>query len=133
MDEQLYNKKNSDFISLKDFVKGTISEIASAIEELNADGKVLVNPYDRRTLDGKLPEEMVAGNLAPIKDVDFCVTIGAARKNDTGGNVDIKVFTANLGKQGTNETVNTIKFSLPVVFPFGRISDIYVDSKDSNP
>lgn len=78
-------ENKTDFISLKDFVKGTISEIASAIEELNTDGKVLVNPYDRRTLDGKLPEEMVAGNLAPIKDVDFCVTIGAVRKTIQAG------------------------------------------------
>lgn len=38
----------------------------------------------------------------------------------------------NDGKQRTNETVNTIKFSLPVVFPFGRISDIYVDDEGSN-
>ena len=40
-------------ISLKDFIKNIISDISSAIRELNTEDDLVVNPYDRIFPNGK--------------------------------------------------------------------------------
>lgn len=119
-------------ISLKDFIKNIISDISSAIRELNTEDDLVVNPYDRIFPNGKYPENTIAGNYAYISYVEFNIAIASVESNKTEGGVAIKVLNGNIGKNLSNESSSTVKFTLPVVFPYGRVNPIG-HPKDSNP
>lgn len=105
-------------MELKDFIKGTISDIAIAIKELNeekSDIGLLVNPnnYDRIT---KAVFSMIEdGRIA--KDIEFNLSISASDTMETGGGIKINVLKAGINNETNNSTISTIKFSIPVVLP----------------
>ncbi len=126
------NNKDEMAISLKDFIKGTISNISSAIRELNTENDLVVNPYDRIFPNDKYPENTIAGNCAYISYVEFNIAVTSVKSNKTEGGVAIKVLNGNIGKNQSNESSSTVKFTLPVVFPYGRVKPID-HPKGSNP
>ena len=103
-------ENKTDFISLKDFVKGTISDIAEAIKELNTGDDLVVNPYDRKFPNG-CREDTIAGNGAYISYVEFNVEIASVESTQNEGGVTIKVLSGNVGKN--NPTNHQVPSSLP--------------------
>ena len=101
-------------MELKDFIKGTISDIAMAIKELNdevSDTGLLVNP-DNHEQD-KAGNSSFIGDGRIIKDIEFNLSLSASDTTEAGGGLKINVLRAGI----SNETVSTIRFSIPVVFP----------------
>lgn len=125
-------ENKTDFISLKDFVKGTISDIAEAIKELNTGDDLVVNPYDRHFPNG-CREDTIAGNGAYISYVEFNVEIASVESTQNEGGVTIKVLSGNVGKKQSNESSSTIRFTLPVVFPPGRVKPMTEDPDNPRP
>lgn len=104
-------------MELKDFIKGTISDIAIAIKELNnekSDMGLLVNPnnYDRIIKD-----EYSIGDGRVVKDIEFNLSISASDTTEAGGGIKINVLKAGINNETSNSTVSIIKFSIPVVLP----------------
>jgi len=105
-------------IELKDFIKGTISDIALAIKELNeenADIGLLVNPnnYDQIRTN----EYSLIGDGRLVKDIEFNLSISASDTTEAGGGLKINVLKAGISNETNNSTVSTIRFSIPVVLP----------------
>ncbi len=125
-------ENKADLISLKDFVKGTISEISAAIRELNIGDDLVVNPYDRKFPNG-CQEKAMAGNNAYISYVEFNVEVASSKSSRNEGGVTIKVLNGNVGKNMSNETSSTVRFTLPVVFPPGRVKPITENPTRSSP
>lgn len=105
-------------MELKDFIKGTISDIAIAIKELNdekSDIGLLVNPnnYDKIVKN----ELSMIGDGRVTKDIEFNLSISASDTIEAGGGLKINVLKANINNETNNSTISTIKFSIPVVLP----------------
>lgn len=105
-------------MELKDFIKGTISDIAIAIKELNdekSDMGLLVNPnnYDRIVKD----EFSMIGDGRIVKDIEFNLSISASDTTEAGGGIKINVLKAGINNEISNSTISAIKFSIPVVLP----------------
>lgn len=124
-------ENKTDFISLKDFVKGTISDIAEAIRELNTGDDLVVNPYDRKFPNG-CQEKSMAGNNAYISYVEFNVEVVSSKSAKNEGGITIRVLNGNIGKNQSNETSSTVRFTLPVVFPPGRVKPLIGHPNSSN-
>ena len=105
-------------MELKDFIKGTISDIAMAIKELNdevSDTGLLVNP-DNHEQD-KAGNSSFIGDGRIIKDIEFNLSLSASDTTEAGGGLKINVLRAGISNETNNSTVSTIRFSIPVVFP----------------
>jgi hypothetical protein len=105
-------------MELKDFVKGTISDIALAIKELNDEKSnigLLVNPNNYDQI--KANEFLFIGDGRLVKDVEFNLSISASDTTEAGGSLKINVLKAGISNEANNSTVSTIRFSIPVVFP----------------
>lgn len=105
-------------MELKDFVKGTISDIALAIKELNDEKSnigLLVNPnnYDQVKAD----KYSFIGDGRLVKDIEFNLSISASDTTEAGGGLKINVLKAGISNETNNSTISTIRFSIPVVFP----------------
>lgn len=109
-------ENKTDFISLKDFVKGTISDIAEAIKELNTGDDLVVNPYDRHFPNG-CREDTIAGNGAYISYVEFNVEIASVESTQNEGGVTIKVLSGNVGKKTIQRIIKYHQVYLTGGFP----------------
>lgn len=104
-------------MELKDFIKGTIADIAIAIKELNEEGTsigLLVNPVDCHCLSKGFSE---TGDGRLVKDIEFNLSISASDTTESGGGIKINVLKAGISNETNNSTVSTIRFSIPVAFP----------------
>lgn len=104
-------------MELKDFIKGTISDIALAINELNEeyrDKGILVNPANCHDISKGVSE---TGDGRLIRDIEFNLVISASNTTSAGGGLKINVLKAGIDNQINNSTLSTIKFSVPVAFP----------------
>lgn len=104
-------------MELKDFIKGTISDIAIAIKELNnekSDMGLLVNPNN---YDCIIKDEYSIGDGRVVKDIEFNLSISASDTTEAGGGIKINVLKAGINNETSNSTVSIIKFSIPVVLP----------------
>ncbi len=73
-------------MELKDFIKGTISDIATAIKELNeekSDIGLLVNPNNYDLITKR--EYSTIGDGRIVKDIEFNLSISASDTTETGG------------------------------------------------
>lgn len=105
-------------MELKDFIKGTITDIATAIKELNEENNdisLFVNPRNFYITERK--NEKICGDGRLVEYVDFNLSISASDKKETGGKIAITVLNAGLQNEYNNSTVSTIKFSIPIIFP----------------
>lgn len=122
-------------MNLKEFIKGTITEISSAISECNAeltDNCTIVNPRNVHGSDRDF--EKVYGYLVketgekkfrrPVHLVNFDVAVTATDKTGTKGGIGIAVGSIGLGAQGKSEAENVsfskLTFSIPVALPNGN-------------
>lgn len=104
-------------MELKDFIKGTISDIALAIKELNDEKAgigLFVNPVDCHCLSKGLSE---TGDGRLVKDVEFNLSISASETTEAGGGIKINVLKAGISNEANNSTISTVRFSIPVSFP----------------
>ena len=104
-------------MELKDFIKGTISDIALAIKELNAehgsDG-LLVNPRGCYSIPNAFAS---TADDRLVKDMEFNLSIGASDTTEAGGGLKINVLKAGISNETNNSTISTVRFSIPVAFP----------------
>lgn len=115
-------------MKLKDFVKDVIIEISEGITEANSvlSGKdVIINPSMLRENNGRLFIDPTHGNrVAQSLDFEVYVTASSSEDNKAG----ISVLTAFLGAGASNSQAenitsrNLLKFSIPVSFPIGGVT-----------
>jgi hypothetical protein len=106
---------NDEPLQLRDFVAETIKQIidgVAAAQEYAKDKKAIVNP---RTLMHHVP---------PPQSVSFDVAITAAKGTKTQGGIAVFAGAFGLGSKGqserSDETLNRIRFSVPVWLPMGE-------------
>ena len=104
-------------MELKDFIKKTVTEISSAIIELNQDKDVkfglAINPIPDNHVEGT----KYTNDGRVIQDIEFNLQVSVSEKTDIGGKLGIKVLNVGMSNGKSEETVNTIKFSLSVALP----------------
>lgn len=107
-------------MELKDFIKGTISDISEAIVDLNdrwKDKGLVVNPkkinfhceHLSRYEDGRY-----------VQKINFNLIVSASDKNEVGGGVRINVLKAGLSNESKTNNTSSIEFSIPVIYPSGE-------------
>lgn len=108
-------------MELKDFIKATITGIVSAVDELNNEFKdigAIVDPH-RARFEGKI-DKMVyeePGKLESlIHEVEFSLTVAEMKQSSKNGGIKIKVIDAKIESETGKENLNTVKFSIPVVY-----------------
>ncbi|WP_372893760.1 hypothetical protein [Rhodosalinus sp.] len=104
-------------MDLKDFISGSIADIAEAVKSADATLKEhggMVNP-------GTHKDDMAGRFVAPRTRLDFDVAITASKKGEGGAEAKAKIFVveASLGGKGemSSESVSRLSFSIDVVLP----------------
>ena len=103
-------------MELKDFIKTTVSDIAGAVTELNAElgcTGLQVNPLQDNHVGGT----RYNCDGQQIQDIEFNLQITAIEKSEAGGGLKINVLKADMSKGSSDQTVSSIRFSLSVVLP----------------
>lgn len=107
-------------MELKDFIKGTISDIALAINELNkelSDIGLTVNPKDASNSNNSFVRLNGNDDERAIKEIEFNLSISVSDSTERGGGLKINVVSAGINKETSNCAISTVKFSIPVVYP----------------
>lgn len=127
-------------MELKDYIKGVISQISDAVDEINSStnneisktiSSPIVNPTfsDISDYEGRLfcvlEQEFSVGQPSYIKplafckvvDVDFDVVLSTSSKSEKGGKIGVSVISGGLSTADEESASNHVKFSLPVLFP----------------
>lgn len=120
-------------MELKDFVKQTILDIATAIQEANKEAKeqsieAIVNPsnivrkgdpsqyYNPRSQDR---------DMYQVENIEFDVAVTTSGSIEGGMKGGINVVGIELGGGGKvvdqSSKASHIKFTIPVVFPYGKM------------
>jgi hypothetical protein len=115
---------------LKDFVKGTLVEIAQGVAEAKKDvesagARLNPPPYGVGVpvLQPKGPVSVVGGTdrYRSIMEIEFDVAVTAVESEGTEGKAGIRVFDFGIGGgmslAASTSSVSRIKFSVPIVFP----------------
>lgn len=109
-------------MELKDFIKTAVSDITSAICELNSElnNGTVVNPiYKNPPRDLELKE--INGAYHSLRNINFDIAIAAmhSNKKEAGAGFALRVVTASIGKGNDDriESSSRISFSLPLLFP----------------
>jgi len=112
-------------MELKDFIKGSITSIVESIGELNeelkdkgviiapGDGDILINGNPVNPVYTTKPKE---GRRELIYNIDFNLSVTESKSYKAGGDAKIYVIGGGLSKKTGIESLNNIKFSIPVVF-----------------
>ena len=116
-------------MNLKEYIKTAISDITSAISELQKelDNGAIVSPSL-----GKEPKEdnfvrspQDHSCIMRLHDVHFDVatTVDTTEKSKIGGGMNIQIFSAGADSKSTTrlEHVSRISFSIPVAYPPHRL------------
>lgn len=118
-------------MELKDFIKDTISQIDSAIRELNHEEdekekqgpylKMIVNPC----LDSKYDAMVDIGNTTrKITKINYHINLGIEEGNKINAKIGVLASVVGLGVKGennnTSHSVTSIDFSLDVLFHEGQ-------------
>lgn len=110
-------------MELKDFIKGTISDIANSVIELNDEFKdmdIVINPI-AETVGGQ-KEYIYYTDGRQIRDIEFNLSVAASETKEVGGGLHINVLKAGINNESNNQTVSTLKFSISLVLPTGKYS-----------
>ncbi|MCF7726363.1 hypothetical protein [Sulfitobacter sp. M22] len=114
-------------MDLKEFITETITGIIEATNELQekwSDDGVIVNPPIDYKQSGVFDEGSTVNIYRQIQNVNFDVAVTAAAKTGGGGRAGLKVFSAEVGVDGThtrqNEEISRVQFSIPLTL---RASD----------
>ncbi len=114
-------------MELKDFIKNTLSQIASGVVEAEKEISTLggsVNP-----IGGYFAQDQLGGRRWSFKDgiveiVEFDVALTSSEKEGTAGGIGVFLGGVHLGTKGTSgeEQVSSsrIKFSIPILLPSGK-------------
>lgn len=104
-------------MDLKDFISGSIADIAEAVKTADDALKEIggmVNPGTHR-------DAMARDFVAPRTKLEFDVAITASKKGESGAEAKAKIFVveASLGGKGevSSESVSRLSFSIDVVLP----------------
>ena len=118
-------------MNLKEYIKTAITDITSAISELQAelDNGAIVSPslYDDIGVDNT---DFIRSNhdsncLMKVTNINFDVatTIDTTEGKDAGGSLNIHVLAANVGGKSKVklENVSRISFTIPIALPAYRM------------
>lgn len=109
-------------MELKDFIKATITGIVSAVDELNNEFKdigAIVDPHRARfegNIDKMVYNEPGSKFGSLIHEVEFSLTVAEMKQSSKDGGIKIKVIDAKIESATGKENLNTVKFSIPVVY-----------------
>ena len=115
-------------MDLKEFITETMTGIIEATNELQekwGEAGVIVNPPVDSKQSNLFQEGSTSHVFRQIQNVSFDVAVTAATETGGGGKAGLKVFSAEVGVDGThtrqNEEVSRVQFSIPLTL---RASDV---------
>ncbi|WP_340245736.1 hypothetical protein [Sulfitobacter pontiacus] len=108
-------------MDLKEFITETMTGIIEATNELQekwGEAGVIVNPPVDSKQSNLFREGSTSHVFRQIQNVNFDVAVTAATETGGGGKAGLKVFSAEIGVDGThlrqNEEVSRVQFSIPL-------------------
>jgi Trypsin-co-occurring domain 2 len=109
-------------MDLKDFIKETITDVASAITELQIEleqSGVIINPPVDFKDSSVFEPDSSSHTFRRIQTIEFDVAVTAASETSGGGKGGLKVLSFEAGAEGKhsrqNEQVSRVRFSIPLV------------------
>lgn len=118
-------------MNLKEYIKTAITDITSAISELQGElvNGAIVSPSLQNDDDVKSTEYVKdphdPGCIMKITNIEFDVatTVGTNEGKGAEGGLNISVFQANIGSKSSAklENVSRIAFTIPVALPAYRV------------
>ena len=119
-------------MELKEFISQTLVQVAEGISEANQqlqNSDAVVNPPNvsvSRSSDSQVYgtiKRNYQSEFTPVQKIDFDVSVTATKGTETNGGIKIGIGTIGLGSEGRseneNQASNRIKFSVPMVMPYG--------------
>ncbi len=119
----------TDYMELKQFIKGVVFDITNAIAECQKDlnnGSIISPTNVSNASNNKISTK--EGDFS-VSCIDFEVAVTAGNTTESGSNIGggIQVWGVSLGgnnkedSRQINESISKIKFSIPVVYPRTRV------------
>ena len=112
-------------MELKEFIKTAISDITSAISELQSElqNGAVVSPSMPQPISTKTIDVDGANRLISNVEFDVALTIGNTDTSSGNAKVGIQIFSAKLGgdNQSRTENVSRLTFSIPVIYPTHKV------------
>lgn len=113
-------------MELKEFIKTTVSDIVSAVSELQAElaekGAIVNPPLPHSISNGSV--NVGKGN-EPIQRLTFDVALTTTETSsvDGGAKGGVAIFSAKVGagQQSSSQNVSRLSFTIPVVFPVAEV------------
>lgn len=119
-------------MNLEDFVASSLAQISAGIrkaQEQAAGSGAWINPAGQ--IQGhkeRTPIEIDVGAHVYLENVDFDVAVSAATDQSADAGGGIRVLGLQLGAEGAvkyeNSSISRVRFSVPVVWPYERKSDL---------
>lgn len=112
-------------MELKEFIKTAITDIASAVSELQAelDNGAIVNPTLPQGENGK--HLLIGDEVRAIEKLNFdvAVTVAESMGIEGGAKAGISIFGAKVGSESSakTESASRLAFSIPVVLPSSHV------------
>jgi len=112
-------------MEIKDFIKGSLTEIVDAIIEFNEDmdDKNVFVPSSNFTVNKDNFQYAYDKKGKPylIRDVEFDISVNVSEGKDDKGKFSLQIAGVNLSAGKSNEinntAINRMKFSIPIVLP----------------
>lgn len=116
-------------MELKEFIKDTVTQIADAVTELNGGTskyKLTVNPITSITNGFSENDTIdVANDRCKITNIEFDLVLATSEDKGHTAKVGVLANIVGMGissdNNAKNESVNKIRFSLPVLLPGNHI------------
>lgn len=112
-------------MELKEFIKTAITDITSAISELQSELKngAIVNPSLPNSISTKTLT--VNDEIIPIERLNFDVAVTATETTGIGGEAKagISIFGVKAGTESNSKTENVsrLTFSVPIAYPSAKV------------
>lgn len=116
-------------MDLKQFVKETISQVVSGVNEINEELNTTTGGYVQNKVTYPQPMNgFIRSYIRESIDVDFDVAITATESDGKNGSAGIKVASIlNIGggvdSKTENQIVSRVKFTLPLILPYLKNND----------
>lgn len=104
-------------MKLKDFIKTAITDITSAVSELQGslENGAIINPGLPKEIPGQTITEGLS--VRKIETIKFDIAVTASTDKTAKGSMGITVLGASVGKKSVAEESSRLTFDIPVVFP----------------
>lgn len=111
-------------MTLEDFISETLKQIITGVkaaQEISKENGASINPPNIKFRTDQGMKYWDGHSGSPVENIEFDIALTTIEGSSAKGGLGIFVGAAGIGAQGqsnsTNQTVNRLKFSVPLMLP----------------